>query len=281
MKSIVRNSALMALALAATVATTTAANASTAIAITPSPSTSSYELTGGNSTLASNWSNASGGYNFVFASATTAVSGTNSGLIMDTATSGSDFLALDADYNVGAVTNSTIGPLVNGDVVTLSFQFAASQQKTSSDGCGNCSGDFDADLAVTLGGIAPVTNSTLDAAADSTLGSPDIITSSNSACSPQKTEPCILSQTWSGWETVTLTFDVTAANSGVLSFLASDPNGPTNQDPAFALIDDVTYSVTPPPATPEPSSLLLLGTGLAGLSGLLRSRFKKSASAVV
>jgi hypothetical protein len=279
MKFFNRNSAILTLAL--TAMGTTAAHATT-IGIAPT-SGNSYQLTSNNLT---NWSNASGGYNFVFSTAGTAVSGTNAGLIMDGATSGSDFLALDADYQVGAVTTN-LGTLSAGDVVTVTFGFAGSQQLYGSDGCSNngpaphvCEGDFDAELAVTLGGLAPTANATLDAASVSTLGSPDIITNAgichaSNAGTGEKTAPCILSQTWSGFTTETLTYDVTSTNSGVLSFLASDPNAAA-QDPAFALLDNVTYSVTTPSATPEPSSLMLLSTGLMGLGGFVRSRIKKS-----
>ena len=270
-----RGSILTALVLSA-VATTSAH--ATSIGIAPTGG-NSYELTSNNLT---GWS--STGYNFVFSSAAQAVNtGPNIGLVMDGATSGSNFLALDADYQQGAVTTN-LGSLATGDIVTVTFNFAGSQQLTGSNGCAapRCTGNFDAELGVTLGGIAPTVATALDAAGGSSL-SADLLTTiaackASNGGTGETTAPCIKSQLWSGWESETETFHITSANSGVLSFLASDPNAAA-QDPAFALLDNVTYSISTPSPTPEPSSLMLLGTGLAGLGGFVRSRFKKGAEA--
>ena len=71
---------------------------------------------------------------------------------------------------------------------------------------------------------------------------------------------------FTGWQSENLTFTPTST-SEVLSFLAiGTPGG----EPPMSLLDGVSVSDT---AVPEPSSLALLGTGLAGLSGLVR-RFK-------
>jgi hypothetical protein len=290
MKSITRSSALIALALAATVASTTAHATTTPDAITPTGNVS-YQLTDGSSTNLPGYQSATGGYNFVFNSTGAAVGGAG-GLVMDDHTtaalgvsnpsnpvSPNGFLALDADYP-GALgspepgVTTTLSGLTAGEIVTVTFNFAGSQQKAGSDSCGNCTGAFDALLKVTLGGAAPTAGGvTLDAAAGATE---DKLTTTGACSNESGVEPCIASQGFSGWESETLTFTVgSGAGNSVLSFIASDPNA-SHQDPAFALVDDVSIT-TPNSPAPEPSSLMLLGTGLAGLSGMLRSRFKKSA----
>ncbi len=73
---------------------------------------------------------------------------------------------------------------------------------------------------------------------------------------------------FTGWQYETLTFTATSS-SEVLSFLAiGTPGG----EPPFSLLDGVTANTV----TPEPSSLVLLGSGLISASGLLRRRFKRS-----
>ena len=76
-------------------------------------------------------------------------------------------------------------------------------------------------------------------------------------------------QGFSGWNKTTLNFTATSG-SELLSFLAtSTPNGA----PPFVLLDGVSAtSMTP---TPEPSSIALLGTGLASAAGLLRKKLKR------
>jgi hypothetical protein len=64
----------------------------------------------------------------------------------------------------------------------------------------------------------------------------------------------------------TETFDVTATTTSSTFTLASQDIGGT------FFIDDVSVTDLGPTATPEPSSLLLLGSGLAGLIGLLRRK---------
>jgi hypothetical protein len=278
----------MALALAAMVATATVAHAAgIPIAITPTTG-DSYQINNcpGSVCNLSGWDNAgykNNGYNFVFDTAAHSISpGVNTGpqngleLDGDTGSNGSSFIALDADYQRGAVT-TTLSALAAdaGDVVTLTFDFAASQQKLNSDGCGFCQGNYDALLAVTLGGAAPTSGGALlDAAVGATSG--DTTTGSSNCSNAGGHSPCILSQEWSGWESESLTFKVgSGSTNDVLSFLASDPNG-QNQVPAFALIDNLSFTVAP--AVPEPNSLLLLSTGLLGLGGYMRMRSKSSAA---
>ena len=303
MKLITRSSAFMALALASTVAATAAAHASVIpIPISPTGS-NSYQIlpssVNGGANVLSNWTNGvysvSGhppittyGYNFALQSATSAVTITpQTGLKMDSATVSNDLgttsnpapvLALDADYQQAAVTTSLSG-LAAGDIVTLTFDFAGDQQKQGSDSCGGCTGNFDALLDVTLGGASASSGLT---ALNSTGGDLDAAKGASqdttTSCATENGHtPCITSQGFSGWETESLTFTVNnTSTNDVLSFLASDPNA-VAQDPAFALLDNLSFTVTSP--VPEPNSLLLLSTGLLGLSGYMRMRSKSGVAA--
>jgi hypothetical protein len=78
------------------------------------------------------------------------------------------------------------------------------------------------------------------------------------------------SQGFTGWQYDTMEFTATSTTQ-TLSFLAVGT--PDGGSPPFSLLDGVTIS-----ATPEPSSLALMATGLFSVGGLVRSRFKKVAA---
>ena len=74
---------------------------------------------------------------------------------------------------------------------------------------------------------------------------------------------------FTGWKTASLTFTPTDSTE-MLSFLAK---GTPGGEPPNVLLDGVSVSQNSP--VPEPSTLALLGTGLAGVSGMLRRRYKR------
>lgn len=247
-----RNIALVTLALSAMV---TSAYANTSFA---TGSSVSNELTTGASgssnaysgATLTNWSNTNG-YSFVFVpNDLTANSSYSGGVTMwnnpFTGSGGGNVVALDSDYPFTNSSNGsiyqTLTGLVAGDTVTITFGLALDEQNQSSVGKSNTpfSG---VQLAVSLGG------QTVDLNNLSYNGTTNWAT-----------------------ETATFVLGANASSSEVLSFLADD--GPSG-GPAFVLLSNVGSSQTPPPPVPEPGSLALLSTGLIGLGGLVRSRFKK------
>jgi len=128
--------------------------------------------------------------------------------------------------------STTVTGLTSGQTVTVSFYWAGGQQNQSS-------GDTTDDIAVSLGSQEITTN---------TISVP--------------------SHGFSPWVLDTLTFTANVTGSETLSFLA---DGHPDGEPSFVLLDGVSVS-SPSSATPEPSSLILLGTGLAGIAGVLRRK---------
>lgn len=73
---------------------------------------------------------------------------------------------------------------------------------------------------------------------------------------------------FTGWYAESFTF-IPTSSTETLSFLA---NGTPSGEPPMSLLDGVSVTQS---QVPEPSSLLLLATGLTGLGGMVRARFSK------
>ena len=268
MKSLfTRSSAILALGLAAMVATTTSAHASV-IGVTV---TSQGQL--GDGGAATDFATNSGGYNFAYTSVATSKStlGTPGGaygidgyVALDAATvadsactTACGLIALDADYsgNVAAVTLTLTG-LAAGSY-DLSFDVAETQQLYSLNSVvqGSCSNS------------SPDCDTTFEAG----------LTASGAGGSSVVYAPGSLgAQTASAW--VNENFDFTTAGGNeVITFTPTSTI--SGNVPAFALLDDVTLSGPTTPTVPEPNSLMLLSTGLLGLGGFLRMRYKNGLAA--
>ena len=211
----------------------------------------SYNISPWTNVTVTNGAAAANAYNFLYSAGAPTAFGQYGSVTMAGSEpprlNGGNFVALDGDFNTsggttGVAIGQTIGGLTATDQYTVSFYMAAAQQT-------GFSGSTTEQLQVGLG------SQLIDTTPVISLG-------------PQG------NPTWSSL--ITLTFTATSS-SEVLSFLAIGT--PANQ-PTFALLDGVDMEqVTsgPPPTTPEPGSLTLLSTGLLGLAGFLRSRYKKAA----
>jgi hypothetical protein len=236
-KAVFATLAMTALVVSAHASSFTNGNFSTTVGGTNEITNSNY-----NGTTVTGWDNTGNGgnaYNFLFVNATDSSHNQTSGTDLVTfwtpisgSPHGGNFVALDADYNSGALTQLITG-LTVGAQYAVTFDYAVTQQIGP-----NWLGYSTDYLAVSLGG--------------QTLNS-NTITDASHASSP--------------WETQTLTFTANAS-SETLSFLADIQSSqfPGNE-PSFVLLDGVSVA-----QTPEPSSLILLGTGLAGIAGLVRSK---------
>jgi hypothetical protein len=192
-------------------------------------------------TSVAGWTNSSGAYNMLYVQGDNSAndeSGANDLALKSfpgASANGGNFVALDADFNTGSI-SQTINGLTATDTYTLSFDIATGQQT------GFNPSNFNESLTASLGGSSH----------------------SFSLTNPADND----------WSVVSWNFTATSS-SEVLQFLAGGVSVNGNL-PAFVLLDGISLTDitthTPPASTPEPSSLILLGTGLAGVAGAIRRK---------
>ena len=240
--------------------------------------TYSGEITGGfhdspndpvNDSITS-WTN-NGGYNLVYLptdATANSTYGSNNVTLKGNATAqaghnnivapdGGNYVALDSDYGVGSI-STTLSGLTVGGTVTITFAYAGAEQTGNPTNCNynfnpTCGSYTDESLQVSL---LQVPGSNPSADTQSVTGI--------SYAGGSNTTPT--------WHNGSLSF-IADNTTETLSFLAG---GTASGLPSFVLLDNVHATETVPSSpAPEPGSLALLSTGLVGISGLVRSRFKK------
>ncbi len=91
--------------------------------------------------------------------------------------------------------------------------------------------------------------------------------------------PSDFSASWDGTSLLSLTNPNTGANWTQFSFDVVGTGSDTIQfafrdDPSYLALDNISVGGPPPGSTPEPSSLLLLGSGLLTVGGVVRRKFR-------
>lgn len=176
--------------------------------------------------------------------------GSDNGLMNAPAPAGGNFIAIDGDHTgpnnqfiQGRISQQLTG-LIPGEMTEVSFFMAAGQAATFN-APGGLSERFQVSLCPGGSAASPITNCA-GGVQDTPLRS-------------------YSEHEFSPWMKETLTFTPTSATE-VLSFLSV---GTPGAEPPIGFLDGVSVQVIP-----EPGTLALLGTGLIGLAGMARRKFK-------
>ena len=244
----------------------TCVGTNTACMVAPGTAFSAFS-TGGASYL-NGWSVASNGHNsgelgFVYSGnyGTSVTGTTGSGFSLSSPGSitvspdtgvgnGGNFFVADGDPGYNMAIYQTLTGLTVGQTYAVSFYQASGAQS-------GYTPTGSVDWQVSFGTTAPVTNLSNNTAA---------------AATTQTINAAAMSATsgFSGWTSQTVNFTATSANTtsgnAILSFLSEGPAG----GPPMLFLDGI--SVNQLTGTPEPTTLLIAGSGLIGLLAVRRKR---------